>query len=54
MFSRGLKGSIFTFSSRSVIGVSCMRPRAPARDCARGLKFDSVWITARTRSALTS
>ena len=52
MFSVGSKGCA-RFNERAVAGMSCMSPMAPLRETARGLKFDSTLITARTSSAST-
>ena len=49
MFSAGLKGSI-TPNCFAVAGISCISPIAPFGETARGLKADSTWMTARTRS----
>src|SRR5581483_2990465 len=51
-FCSGSKG-LATFSSRAVAGISCIRPSAPLRDTALGLKLDSTLITARTRLGST-
>ena len=51
MFCSGTNGS--TPSSRAVIGISCIRPIAPLRDSASGLKADSVSMIARTIAAST-
>src|SRR5512143_57644 len=48
MFSRGSK-TLFTPSRRAVAGMSCMSPRAPFRDTARGYPFDSARMTAAMR-----
>src|ERR1700690_2173954 len=48
MFSRGSK-ALFTPSRRAVAGMSCMSPRAPFRDTARGYPFDSARMTAAMR-----
>src|SRR3569623_3560883 len=42
-----------TPSCDAVSGISCIRPRAPVRETARGLKQDSTRITARTRATGT-
>ena len=34
----------------AVAGISCISPIAPFGETARGLKADSTWMTARTRS----
>src|SRR5947209_20470137 len=52
MFSVGSKG-LFTLSERAVLGMICINPIAPLRETARGLKFDSTLITARTRLGST-
>ena len=52
MFWAGSKG-LTTPRAEAVAGMSCMSPMAPLGDRARGLKADSTWMTARTRSALT-
>src|SRR5438034_531060 len=48
MFSRGLKASR-TPSIAAVSGMSCMSPRAPCLDTARGSNPDSARMTAQTR-----
>jgi hypothetical protein len=53
MFSAGLNGSR-TPCSAAVAGMSCISPIAPFDDTARGLNADSAWISARTRSGLTT
>ncbi len=49
MFSRG-SNALFTPSRRAVAGMSCMSPRAPFRDTARGYPFDSARMTAAMRA----
>src|SRR5262245_43837496 len=46
MFSRGSNGFLAPYAA-ATRGISCIRPIAPTRDTAPGLKFDSVWMTDR-------
>src|SRR3954462_7448969 len=51
-FCCGSKGSL-TFSDFAVLGISCIRPSAPLRETACGLKSDSTFTMARTRLGST-
>src|SRR2546425_1109671 len=52
MFSRGSKGSL-TPRMAAVLGMSCISPRAPVRETARGLNSDSASMIAAMRSTDT-
>ena len=49
----GASNVIYAGTKGAVISMSCIRPRAPRRETARGLLSDSASMTAATRSAGT-